>query len=113
MQRKEQLKQYLVLPVWRQSLGGSLFLLLAFGVFAQEAKTLEVQKPVEQSVRLPQPKIGEATHKLLELQGRGALASERQHPMPAAVAEKIYQRYVNSFTHPIPEKLGSTLETQK
>lgn len=113
MPRKEQLNQYLVLPVWRQSLGGSLCLLLASAVCAQDVKTLDVQKPVEQSVLLPQPKIGEATHKLLELQGRGVLASERQHPMPAAVAEKIYQRYVNSFTHPIPEKLGSTLETQK
>lgn len=62
------------------------------------------------TVFVPQLKVGEATHKLLEMQARGTMASERQYPVPVEVSERIYQRYLQSFEHPIAEKSGSTLD---
>lgn len=71
-----------------------------------EAKQSESQK----QVMLPLMKVGEATHKLLDIQARGLMASDKQYPMPVAVAERIYQRYLASFEHPIAEKSGSALD---
>lgn len=64
----------------------------------------------QKQVMLPPMKVGEATHKLLDIQARGLMASDKQYPMPVAVAERIYQRYLASFEHPIAEKSGSALD---
>lgn len=45
---------------------------------------------------------GEATRFWLQLQRSGQEASTTERPMPGEVAERVYQRYLESFTHPIP-----------
>lgn len=49
-------------------------------------------------------KVGNETRALLELQRDGQSASAAQRPMTGEVADKTYQRYVDSFAHPIPEQ---------
>lgn len=48
-------------------------------------------------------KVGDETKALLELQRSGQAASATPRPMTGEVADKTYQRYVESFAHPIPE----------
>jgi hypothetical protein len=55
-----------------------------------------VADPLERSV-------GEETRRWLELQSSGAAASTTRQTVSGPVADAIYQRYVESFTHPIPE----------
>jgi hypothetical protein len=47
--------------------------------------------------------VGKQTRTALELQRSGQAASGTERPMSGAVAERAYQRYLDSFTHPIPE----------
>lgn len=51
----------------------------------------------------PLPKQGEQTRQWLELQKNGHAASPNKQTLPGPAAAQIYQRYLNSFTHPIPE----------
>lgn len=53
--------------------------------------------------------VGSATRNLLAAQAQGMHASPLQYSMPIDVAAKVYERYLNSFTHEIPEHLGSAL----
>lgn len=46
---------------------------------------------------------GEATRVWLQYQRSGDHASASERPMPGDVAERVYQRYLQSFSHPIPE----------
>ncbi len=46
---------------------------------------------------------GDNTRKWLELQRDGEQASTLPQPISGPVANKIYQRYQQSFTHPIPD----------
>jgi hypothetical protein len=68
------------------------------------------QAEPQKVVMVQSMKVGEATHKLLDIQARGLMASNRQYPVPVAVAERIYQRYLASFEHPIAENSGSALD---
>lgn len=49
------------------------------------------------------PASGELTKKWLELQRSGEQAAVHPDGISSDVVENIYQRYVNSFTHEIPE----------
>ena len=40
----------------------------------------------------------------LSLQAAGTAASSEPRPMPGEVADAVYERYVNSFKHPIPDQ---------
>lgn len=62
-----------------------------------------------QSVR---PATGEMTSQWLELQRSGEQASVHPDGDSAEVSENIYQRYVKSFTHPIPETFKRDQDTQ-
>lgn len=46
---------------------------------------------------------GELTRDWLELQRSGSVASNQPQPLSGPVAARIYQRYENSFSYPIPE----------
>ncbi len=48
--------------------------------------------------------IGAETRSWTELQASGAAASADARPQPGEVATRAYERYLQSFTHPIPEK---------
>ena len=49
------------------------------------------------------PGAGELTFQWLELQRSGSQASVHPEGISADVSESIYQRYLKSFTHPIPD----------
>lgn len=51
----------------------------------------------------PAPEVGDETRHWLELQRSGQHASETPQPLSGDVAVTIYQRFTNSFAHPIPE----------
>ncbi len=46
---------------------------------------------------------GTRTAQLLELQRSGRVASPQQQQLPGKAQHNIYERYLKSFTHPIPE----------
>ena len=48
-------------------------------------------------------KPGTQTRAWMELQKTAAPADGASQAMPGEVADVVYQRYVTSFTHPIPE----------
>ncbi|WP_370299586.1 DUF3613 domain-containing protein [Abyssibacter sp.] len=50
----------------------------------------------------PSPGDGEATRAWLELQASGRAASKAERPMDGDAADRVYQRYLDSFSHPIP-----------
>jgi hypothetical protein len=47
--------------------------------------------------------LGSETQQWLALQVSGVSASKVARPMPGEVATQVYQRYLASFSHPIPE----------
>ncbi|MES0872704.1 DUF3613 domain-containing protein [Sinimarinibacterium thermocellulolyticum] len=50
------------------------------------------------------PRIGDDTRAWLDLQAGGNAATAEKRPMPGEVAEKVYERYLNSFENRIPEE---------
>lgn len=56
------------------------------------------------------PVVGEETRRWLELQSSGVAASKSRQTVTGPVADAIYQRYVDSFKHPIPEFYKSKQE---
>lgn len=53
--------------------------------------------------KTPAEAVGQQTRSALELQRSGQAASPTERPMSGEVAERTHQRYVESFSHPIPE----------
>ena len=47
-----------------------------------------------------------ATHRLLELQRSGQNASTEEQYLSGKVSTEVYKRYVQSFTHAIPERFS-------
>jgi hypothetical protein len=54
----------------------------------------------------PEEKVGTQTRSLLEVQRSGQAASDTERPMSGEVARRTHQRYVESFSQPIPESLA-------
>jgi hypothetical protein len=57
--------------------------------------------PLAQADERPAP-IGSDTRAWLQLQSSGQAAGSELRGLPGEVADKVYQRYVDSFAHPIP-----------
>ena len=58
----------------------------------------------------PAPYVpGSVTRSLLQRQAQGLEASSHQYTQSGVVAQKVYERYVKSFTHPIPEHSASAI----
>lgn len=53
----------------------------------------------------PQP-VGDQTRDWIELQASGTTASPVERGLPGDIAERSYQRYAESFSQEIPERLG-------
>ena len=51
--------------------------------------------------------FGSQTRFWLATQTSGVSSVTDERPMPGEVATLVYQRYLNSFTHPIPERYES------
>lgn len=52
-------------------------------------------------------RVGDATSYLLALQAGGQYASRNAYPVTSDVAQRTYARYLESFTHKIPESSDS------
>ena len=52
-------------------------------------------------------KVGSQTRAWTDLQKSGIASTAAPRPMPGEAADKVYERYVNSFGHPIPEAFAS------
>lgn len=52
----------------------------------------------------PGEKVGDETRAWTQLQAGGSAASTVERPMSGDVAERVYDRYANSFNHPIPDQ---------
>jgi len=63
---------------------------------------------VDDPLVTPSRTVGDATMRLLALQRSGSVASPVAQPISGEVASRSYARYLKSFEHPIPERLGVT-----
>lgn len=57
------------------------------------------------------PAVGDVTHKLFALQASGESASTVARPIAGDVAQKSYQRYLNTFDLPIPATFTTTVKS--
>ena len=70
------------------------------------ASAAVTQTPAPTQATLNPPatnRVGDATSYLLALQASGQYASRNNYPVTSDVAQRTYQRYLESFTHKIPE----------
>ncbi|MEB5963188.1 DUF3613 domain-containing protein [Comamonas testosteroni] len=73
---------------------------------AATAQAVVTQTPAPGNASLTPPasnRVGDATSYLLALQASGQYASRNAYPVTSDVAQRSYQRYLESFTHKIPE----------
>ena len=73
---------------------------------AAPASAAVTQTPAPTQATLKPPatnRVGDATNYLLALQASGQYASRNNYPVTSDVAQRTYQRYLESFTHKIPE----------
>jgi hypothetical protein len=85
--------------------------LLAAGALGLPASAQTQPAPVPTdpaAVAVSPARIGDATRQLLSLQ-RNATGPDR--PIPGEQAGLSYQRYLDSFKHPIPERMGSSISS--
>ena len=76
---------------------------------AQGASAAEKE---EEAFDLPH-QVGDATLSLFAWQRSGEIASPTARPIAGGVAGRSYERYLKSFEHPIPERLGSSVTNAK
>ncbi|WP_293390270.1 DUF3613 domain-containing protein [Nevskia sp.] len=57
--------------------------------------------------------FGSTTRDWTQLQASGSAASRTARPLPGDAAKNIYDRYADSFKHPIPEKFDRDSFTTK
>ena len=57
------------------------------------------------AVAAEEARVGVETRDWTALQAAGTAASATERPMPGEIAERVYKRYADSYSHPIPEKL--------
>lgn len=71
---------------------------------AVRAAVTQTSAPSNASLTPPATnRVGDSTNYLLALQASGQYASRNAHPVTSDVAQRTYQRYLESFTHKIPE----------
>lgn len=51
------------------------------------------------------PATGTHTRAWVELQKSGEAAAAAPRPMAGEVADKVYERYLQSYAHPIPQRM--------
>lgn len=78
---------------------------------SQVAEQLTASEDEEFDV--PPLQVGDATLNLLAWQRSGEIASPTARPIAGSVANRSYERYLKSFEHAIPERLGSTVSNSR
>jgi uncharacterized protein involved in copper resistance len=76
---------------------------LAAGLLLIWAVSARAEPPEAATPAAPQASNGEATRAWLDRQARGDQASPVAQPLPGPAMERVYERYLKNFTHPIPE----------
>jgi hypothetical protein len=76
---------------------------LPFAALAQNDNGVAAAAPAAAAPTAGQG-FGSQTRYWLTTQTSGASSVTDQRPMPGEAASLVYQRYLNSFTHPIPER---------
>jgi len=74
---------------------------------ASAAPADAVATPVAATAPVAGQGFGSQTRLWLATQTDGTYAVTDERPMPGEVATLVYQRYLKSFTHPIPERYES------
>lgn len=100
----------------RVALATVLFLMASVAVAQTDAKAATAEPP-RQEAEVAEPeefdpptlRVGDATQSLFAWQRSGEIASPTPRPIAGSVASRSYERYIKSFDHPIPERLGSTV----
>lgn len=77
-------------------------LLLIVGQISPPAAAAVSDGTAQATVKNRRHEIGETTHQLLELQASGRAGAPVQ-PMTGDEAAASYKRFIDSFSHPIPE----------
>ncbi|WP_390348651.1 DUF3613 domain-containing protein [Variovorax boronicumulans] len=76
--------------------------------------TTETQAVAEEEETFDPPlQVGDSTLNLFAWQRSGEVASKTPRPIAGSVASRSYERYLKSFEHPIPERLGSSVTNAK
>ena len=79
------------------------------------AQAAVTQTPAPGNASLTPPasnRVGDATSYLLALQASGQYASRNAYPVTSDVAQRSYQRYLESFTHKIPESTETQVRSK-
>src|SRR5690606_11494194 len=84
----------------------SVLVLVSTGFCAElgqaEEQKANAEKP-QQAGQESKQEIGSTTRRLLDVQRQGAQASENRQYVSGAEMQRIYQRYLETFEHPVPE----------
>lgn len=75
-------------------------LLLGLGAMVPAHAEEDAQQGAAQESAAQQPVV--AARDWLELQSSGAAASSQPQPLSGAAMDKVHERYVKSFGHPLP-----------
>jgi hypothetical protein len=79
-----------------------VILALALSAIATSMQTLAEPE----IVYTPNAKLQTVTSRLLEQQSSGQNASTQEQHLSGKVSTEVYERYVKSFSHPIPERFS-------
>lgn len=74
------------------------------------AETVETPHTIEASFPSERLEVGDATRHLLTIQREGLAASPTPRRLSGDVASLSYQRYLDSFKYPIPERFNTTVQ---
>lgn len=79
------------------------FIFSTMVIAAASQMVFAAPEPVRDPAELMQFQQSTATAQLLQLQRSGKVASRGEQHLPGAAQSKIYERYINSFGHTIPD----------
>jgi hypothetical protein len=87
--------------------GWMMMMALSLPLTALAQTSTQTDSNASASAPAPTEGFGSQTRLWLSTQVSGTNSVTEQRPMPGEVATQVYQRYLNSFTHPIPEHYAS------
>ncbi len=74
-------------------------LAVAFNAFAETGTVATGQSQASEDSY----EVGSQTRQWLDMQREGSQASQQAQTLPGPVMDQVYQRYIKSFGHPIPD----------
>ena len=77
---------------------------LAIVIIALAAPLAQAEDAATAQQEAPPAQVGDETRAWLQLQASGAASVTTPATTSGEVADRVYQRYLKSFEHPIPEQ---------